>query len=185
MHDQSDEILKRYLLFHAVVYYYEYAVGAIRSQEKGLQDHEPDGVIVGSAVSAYMHMGSCLKLLDSALGSISKRTISNSGLKRVRASNQTWRDRIRRIRHRVAAHPEEDRSKGTDKPYYIMSKRSGYSSDGTVELRQIAMKKPRSSSKIMLTPRQDLEALSQYLERVAAVVRKEFEKLDKSALRAQ
>ena len=60
----------RYLQLHAVIYYFEYAVGSVRSQEKGLEDEEADGLIVGSAVSTYMHINSCLNLLESALGTI-------------------------------------------------------------------------------------------------------------------
>ena len=170
IHSQSEDLTLCYLRLHGSIYYFEYAVGAVHAQEWALTTKQADGAIVGSAVAVYSHMDSCLRMFDLALNGT-----SNPQARLLRREYRDWKENhIRHIRDRVAAHPEEDEKRSSGKKFFVMSKRSSICSNGTVVIRQIAVKVPHESDMISLTPRQDLEKLKSYLEQLSVAVTAEF-----------
>ena len=169
LNSKSEELMLRYLRLHGSVYYFEYADGVVEAQEWAISTKQADRLIVGSAVSAYMHMDSCLRLFNTAL-----QGISNQKAQYARNQYKIWKEHVKHIRNRAAAHPEEDEKHGNDKKFYIMSKRQMISSDGKVAIRQIAVKAPHKSNMITLTPRKDLEKLREYLNKISVAVISEF-----------
>lgn len=173
-----------YLFFHAVIYYFEYAVGVVRGQERGAEDKEPDGLLVGSGIAAYIHIVTCLELFGQAvkmLSIASNRSFQTPvGWRPLQRRSKRWKDMIRNKRNRLA-HPEEDKNKGADKNFYIMQKRSWtrVEDDGAVEmlLRQVSIKKPTESEGFELNPRKDLEKLREYLTQAANEIRSEVERV--------
>lgn len=170
-HQMSLSWAKRYLSLHSVVYYFEYATGMVQTQERALSERLADPIICGSAVSAYANMGACLKLLKKAISGF-----THPKVKLVIKHHSTNIKRIEDIRNRIAAHPyeEEKRTKGREK--FLISKRSGYMSDGRVWIRQVSYDPTfhSRSRKFELTPRTDLENLRNYLSGLAEVLTKQW-----------
>ena len=182
--NKSQEWTTCYLLFHAVIYYFEYAVGAVHSQEKGAVDQQPDGLLVGDGIAAYVHMATCLALFERALtrlGVASNRSFRRPDeLKSVQHRYRDWKRTIRTKRDRFV-HPEEDRTKGSNDRFYIMQKRSWttWHDDGAFDagLRQVSIQEPTKSELIELTPRKDLESLRGYLSEAAEAMRFEVKRV--------
>ncbi len=166
-HQNNDIWARRYLALHSVVYYFEYAAGMVQIEEKALSEKLPDPIICGAGVSAYANMGACLKLLNKALSNftdpILQKTIKNYSTKI---------ERINNIRDRITAHPYEEKKAIHENEKFLISKRSGYSSDGRIWIRQISYEPTlqSKSNKFELAPRIDLENLRSYLSEVATVL---------------
>ena len=185
--NKSQEWTVCYLLFHAVIYYFEYAVGAVHSQERGALDHQPDGLLVGDGIDAYVHMATCLVLFERALTHLrvaSNRSFQDSDeLKSLQSNYKDWKQIIRNKRNRFV-HPEEDMTKGPDARFYIMQKRSWttWHDNGAFDagLRQVSIQEPTKSELIELTPRKDLERLREYLSEAPKAMRTEIERVASS-----
>lgn len=148
VHTKSTDLMQRYRRFHAVVYYFEYTVGMVRSQEVALQNKETDAMICGNAVAAYIFMHDCFVLLESALNGISRDKSLAGGIRRLKKLYKPLQERVEGIRHSLGAHPEGLKL-GTD----IATKRTMISSDGRVRI-----------GKFLLHPRKDLEELRRYAD---------------------
>lgn len=165
---QSDAIwMQRYLALHSVFYYFEYSTGMVQTQESALVQKLPDAIICGSAISAYANMSTCLKLLKKALLDFTDPKIESIAHKYSKEIA-----RIKHIRDRLAAHPYEAENSNSQKEKFLISKRSGYNSDGLVWIRQVSYDQAlqNQSEKFELTPRVDLENLRNYLSEVSAVL---------------
>ena len=96
--NKSQEWTTCYLLFHTVIYYFEYAVDAVHSQERGALDHQPYGLLVGDGIAAYVHMATCLVLLERALTHLrvaSNRSFQDSDeLKSLQSNYKDWKQII-------------------------------------------------------------------------------------------
>lgn len=173
--NKSKEWMLIYRLLHSVIYYYEYATAAVLNQEKGFKNKEPDAIIVGSAVSTYLHIKSCLNLFNKALMFLSNENISPSELKIVKKRYHLWSiNQITHLRDRVGAHPDEGARNSKDKNYFIMSKRTMISDNGTVKLMQISIENPANSEIITLTPRVDLNKLQEFLTESSLALKSEI-----------
>lgn len=163
----SDEWMRRYLAFHSVYYYFEYSVGMVQAQEIALIKQQPDPIICGAAISSYANMGACLKLLDKALANFKHNDTESVKLQYLAKIR-----RIKMIRNRVSAHPYEEHRSNPEREKFIISKRSGYNSDGAVWIRQVSYDKKlhSRSQQFELTPRIDLEDLRNFLSEVAAML---------------
>lgn len=146
-------ITKGYRRFHAVIYYFEYAVGMVRAQESALTAKEADAMICGSAIAAYVYMHDCCVLLILALSDILKDNKNGKVSEETRQVKRIYRDladRFEEVRHNLGGHPEGDKP-GTD----IATKRTMISSDGKIKI-----------GKFLVHPRKDLEELRIFLERI-------------------
>ena len=150
--------MERYRRFHAAVYYFEYAVGTVRSQEAGLRAREGDGMICGNAIAAYIFMHDCFVLLEKAVAGISREPELARKIKRLRKLYEPLGKRVEDIRHALGAHPE-----GGEPNTEIATKRSMGGSDGRVWI-----------GKFMLHSRKDLEELRQYMERTGELLHTEW-----------
>jgi len=139
----------------------------VQTQERALSEKLPDPIICGSAVSAYANMGACLKLLTKALSEF-----KNSDLESVAKRHSVNIKRVRVIRDRITAHPYEEEKVHPEREKFLISKRSGYSSDGRVWIRQISYDPAfhSRSKKFELTPRIDLENLRDYFSDLSEVL---------------
>lgn len=162
---------RRYLSLHSVIYYFEYAAGMVQTQERALSEKLPDPIICGSAVSAYANMGACLKLLGKAISGFTHPEVllaTKHHLANIK--------RIEDIRNRITAHPYEEEKGTMGRKKFLVSKRSGYSSDGRVWIRQVSYDPTfhSRSKKFELTARVDLENLRNYLSELAEVLTKQW-----------
>jgi hypothetical protein len=169
IHSQSNDLMQKYLLLHALVYYFEYAVGAVRSQERALQNKYTDAEIVSSAIAAYVFMRNCLGLAD--------KIISKFGVKNTKRLDQHKEliSNIKDVRNRFI-HPNEDENRDSDKEWWVISKRKMISTDGRIVIPQKFILQPKDSRDIELYPRKDLEKLRQYLKDFTYVVANLFYK---------
>ena len=154
IHNESADLLPRYRLFHAVVYYFEYAAEMVRTQEKAIRNRETDALICGSAIAAYIFMHNCFILINKASNGISRRRELATKLAYVKKIYASVGTRAEQIRHAIGAHPEGARP-GSD----IATKRSMLGTDGRVRV-----------GKFILHPREDLEKLRAYMERVGELL---------------
>ena len=152
------DLTQCYRRFHAVVYYFEYAVGEVHSQETALQDinteREENAMICGNAIAAYIFMHNCFVLLEYAINGITKTRELSSEIKKIKKSYKFFKNRLKEIRHSIGAHPEGIKSH-TD----IATKRSMICSDGKIKI-----------GKFILHPRKDLEELRKYLEKIGKLL---------------
>lgn len=177
-----------YLKLHAVIYYYEYALGSLQSFEYFLRLQQteevrkghliPDAILCANAIASYTFMHSCVNILEKALCGFENNEIIKRKLE-----FEECKDYIFRIRHRVAAHPEEDDTKENRKSY-IMSKRSSISlfdhnQSGSIKIRQIfiennnlsASEKPESFE---LYPRKHFDELKLYLDDIGILLKRKL-----------
>ena len=175
-----------YLKLHAVIYYYEYAIGALQSFEYFLRLQQteevrkghliPDAILCANAIASYSFMYSCINILEKALSGFENDEIIKRKLKFAKC-----KDYIFRIRHRVAAHPEEDNTK-ENKKFYIMSKRSSISffdhnQSGSIKIRQVFIENNNISATekpecFELYPRKHFEELKLYLDDIGILLKR-------------
>lgn len=158
---KNDDVFRGYRRFHAVVYYFEYAVGMVRAQELALKNKEADAMICGSAIAAYVSMHNCCVLIEKGLGDIlkvSKNTGISKGIKQIKSIYKDLPLCFNDIRDNLGGHPEGSRP-GTD----IATKRTMISSDGRVKI-----------GRFLLHPRKDLEKLREFLERIGQLLNQEW-----------
>ena len=157
IHGKSPELLKLYLQLHAVVYYWEYATVAVSLQMRALEEQAPDAVVCSSAISAYGFLKAAIDLLRAA----ATRTPAEAILE----ARTDLLDRVKDLRDRAASHPNEDRTKGeSEREWFVMSKRTGYNTDGRVWIRQISIRSPTDSRTLALHPVSDLREFEELLE---------------------
>lgn len=157
----NDDIFRGYRRFHAVIFYFEYAVGMVRAQESALAHKEADAMICGSAIAAYVYMYDCWVLIELALSDILKDGKNGKISEKTRQIKRVYRDLARRfeeLRHNLGGHPEGDKP-GTD----IATKRTMISSDGRVKI-----------GKFLLHPRKDLEDLRTFSDRIGNLLHEKW-----------
>lgn len=186
---QKDNLLTSiYLKLRAVIYYYEYSLGALQSFEYFLrlgQTEEfrkghllPDAILCSNAITSYSFMYSCIKILEKALCGFENEAIIKRKLEFDECEKY-----ISQIRHRVAAHPEEDATKVNGKNY-IMSKRSSISyydhnQSGSIKIRQIFIAKENQNifpkpQIFELYPRKHFDELKLYLDDIGRLLKKKI-----------
>lgn len=158
VYTNSTNLTQRYRRLHAVIYYFEYAVGMVQSQEIALKDKKSDAIVCGNAIAAYIFIYNCFILLESAITGISKNRKLSNDIKIVKRSYKLTKDRIEKIRHSIGAHPEGIKL-GTE----IATKRSMICTDGRVRI-----------GKFILHPRKDIEELRKNLERIGGLLYKDW-----------
>lgn len=151
-HSVSTDETRRYLRFHALVIYFEYAAGMVIVQERALQNGDPDAIIVGSTIAATLFIYDAWGLVIAALTGLAeaRRVRPLKPLKHLCERNL---GRLRPIRHLLAGHP------GDMDDGQIARKRSAYASDGRVKI-----------GATWLHPRKELETLRDVLERIGVLL---------------
>lgn len=177
---------KIYLNLHSALIYYEYAYGSVLSQHYFLElrfpgvgenDEIPDSIICSNAIAAYLFMQSCLNNLDKAIY-LMHTIYENRDYKILSKSFRKFKNHIRIIRDRIAAHPEENSTKQNNKDHYVMGKRSAIVSDGRIIIMGYAThefaQSLESGDKYELFPIKYLIELYDYLGKLGVILRDEI-----------
>lgn len=177
-----------YLKLDAVIFYFEYSLGALQSFEYFLRLEQteefrkgnllPDAILCSNAIASYSYMYASIKMLKKALCGFENEAI----VKRTLEFDECYKY-ISQIRHRVAAHPEEDDTKESRRNY-IMSKRSSISyydhnQSGSIKIRQIfipdANKNVTPNPQIYeLYPRKHFNEFKIYLDDIGQLLKKKI-----------